>query len=286
MPKGRHVPTVASARLTSELRNRRERAGMSQEAVAEEMGWDGSKLYRIENDKSRILQRDVNRLLKLYGVEGEEAEAILELARLAREPDWWHQYSGAIPEWFQVYVVLEAAASHVLGYESELVPGILQTEAYARAIMRTAPAPGADEEIEDKVKVRATRQTRLSEPGAPQVWLVLNEATIRRVVGGRAVMGEQLEHLVKLARLRNVTLQVLPFEVGEHSAMHGSFSLLKFPGPNNPDKVYLEQHTGGLYIQKPADVEWYSLIFDHLRARALGPDQTVEMFRALAADLR
>jgi transcriptional regulator with XRE-family HTH domain len=285
MAHGAHIPTVASARLASELRGQRDKVGMSQETVAEHMGWAQSKLYRIENDRSRVLLRDVKRLLALYGTDKDQAEVIMELARLAREPDWWHRYSGVIPEWFQVYVVLEASASHVLGYDSELVPGIMQTERYARAIMSTAPGTEPDEEIANKVKLRTNRQDRLTEQNPLNVWVVLNEAVIRRTVGGPEVMREQIEHLIKLAALRNVTLQVLPFTSGEHSAMAGSFKLLKFAEPNDPDKVYLEQHTSSLYAQKPQDVEWYKLIFDHLRARALGPEETTAMFRAVADGL-
>ncbi|WP_219471712.1 helix-turn-helix domain-containing protein [Nonomuraea rhizosphaerae] len=286
MARGKHIPTVASMRLARELYAQRDRTGLSQAAVAEEMGWAESKLNRIENDKSRVLQRDVKRLLKLYGTEEAEAEAIVELSRLAGEPEWWHQYSGAIPEWFQVYVVLEASASDLLGYESELVPGIMQTERYARAIMFTAPSPfESDEEITGTIQVRANRQARLTAKDRPNVWLVLNEAVIRRVVGGRDTMREQLEHLIKVARLRNVTLQVLPFAGGEHSAMHGSFRLLKFSTPADPDKVYLEQQIGGLYTQKPDEVERYRLMFDHLRARALGPQDTIAMLGAAVADL-
>ncbi len=283
--KGRHVPTVASARLASELRSKRADAGLSQEAVAEQMGWAESKLYRIENDKSRVLIRDVKRLLDLYGVTGREEQALLELARQAREPDWWHQYSGAIPEWFQVYVMLESAASHLFGYESEFVPGFMQTDGYTRAIMSTAPTRDDDEEIENKIKVRANRRVRLTGDNPLNVWLVLNEAVIRRMVGGRQVMREQIEHLISLARRRNVTLQVLPFDTGEHAAMHGMFYLLKFPTPGDPDKVYLEQQIGALYTQKPHEVERYALSFDHLRARALGPDQTIEMLRSVAVEL-
>lgn len=286
MAQGRHVPTVASTRLARELRSLRGSAGLSQEAVAEEMGWNESKLNRIENDKSRVLIRDIRRLLRLYGVEGDEADAILELGRLAREPDWWHQYSGAIPEWFQVYVVLEASVSRLLTYQSELVHGIMQTERYARAIMSTAPTPYTDEEIEDQIKVRATRQARLTAENPPEIWAVLNEAAIRRTVGGRDVMREQVEHLAKLARLRKVTLQVLPFAVGEHGAMHGAFTLMEFPISDDPDKLYMEQQIGGRYTQKADEVGRYRLMFDHLRAQALGPDQTIEMLRAVAAELR
>ncbi|GAA4234688.1 helix-turn-helix transcriptional regulator [Actinomadura meridiana] len=283
--KGRHIPTVASARLARELRAQRERTGFNQEIVAEEMGWAESKLYRIENDKSRVLQRDVKRLLKMYGVDGEEADALVELARLARQPDWWHQYSGAIPKWLQVYVVLEASASHVFGYESEFVPGIIQTDEYARAIMSTAPYPDTEDDVDGMIAVRATRQARLHEEPTLEVWFVLNEAAIRRVVGGPEVMRRQIEHLIKVAQLRNVTLQVLPFEAGEHCAMHGMFYLLRFPEHDDPDKVYLEQQIGGIYTQKPDEVDRYTLMYDHLRARALSPRQTIEMFRAVAAEL-
>ncbi|MEV5411608.1 helix-turn-helix transcriptional regulator [Thermopolyspora sp. NPDC052614] len=285
MTRSKHIPTVASARLARELRSLRDQAGLSQEIVAEEMGWAGSKLYRIENDRSRVLVRDVKRLLRLYGTDEKQAEAVIELARLAGEPDWWHQYSGAIPEWFQVYVVLEASASHIFGYESELIPGIMQTERYVRAIMSTAPGADSDEEIERRIKLRVDRQARLTEKHAPNFWLVINEAAIRRVVGGREVMCDQIEHLIHLTQLRNVTLQVLPFEVGAHSAMAGSFSLLKFPAADDPDKVYVEQHIGGLYIQKSQDVSWYSRAFDYLRAQALGPAQTLAMLRSVMAEL-
>ncbi|MEU5990888.1 helix-turn-helix transcriptional regulator [Spirillospora sp. NPDC047418] len=285
MAPGRHVPTVASTRLARELRSLRGQAGLSQEAVAEEMGWNESKLTRIENDKSRVLVRDVKRLLGLYKVEGDAADAMLELARLAREPDWWHQYSGAIPEWFQVYVVLEASASQVFQYEAEFVPGVMQTEGYTRAIMSTAPSADTDDEIADKVQVRAARQARLGGEDALEFWAVLNESVIRRLVGGREVMREQVKHLIKLARFRNVTLQVLPFSAGEHGAMHGTFTLLKFREPGDPDKVYMEQQTSCLYIQKAEEVDTYRLISDHLRARALDPNQTIEMLRAVAAEL-
>ncbi|MFC5834048.1 helix-turn-helix domain-containing protein [Nonomuraea insulae] len=285
MARGKHIPTVASTRLASELRNQREKAGMSQEAVAEQMGWAESKLYRIENDKSRVLQRDIKRLLSLYGTESAQAEVITELGRLAGEPDWWHQYSGAIPEWFQVYVVLEASASRHLGYDSELVPGIMQTERYARAIMMTTPDRGPDEEIENQLKVRKSRQVRLSGANPLNLWLILNEGVIRRMVGGPDVMREQVERLIEVAQLRNVTVQVLPFKAGEHSAMHGSFTILEFPTPHDPDKVYLEQQIGGIYTQKTHEVERYKVMFDDLRARALGPRETIAMFRSIVTEL-
>jgi transcriptional regulator with XRE-family HTH domain len=284
--RGKHVPTVASGRLARELRDRREKAGMSQEAVAEEMGWAESKLYRIENDKSRVLIRDVKRLLKLYKVRGKREEAaLLELARRAGEPEWWHPYSGEIPEWFHLFVVLESSASELNGYESELVPGIMQTEGYMRAILSMAPNSDDDDAIETKIEVRMKRQARLTGDDPLSVWLVLNEAVIRRVVGGPKVMRDQLDHLVELSELRNVTLQVLPCSAGEHPAMHGAFNLLKFPTPGDPDKVYLEEKVGGIYTQKPHEVDRYALTFDHLRARAYGPEQTRALLEEAAVEL-
>lgn len=285
MVRSTHIPTVASSRLAAELRAERERVSLTREAVAHEMGWAATKVWRMENDKSRILARDVKRLIKLYGVDDDKSEALLELAKQAREPAWWHRYSGTIPEWFQVFVVLEASASEVRGYESELVPGIMQTEAYARAILSTAPILDSDEEIDKKIAVRVARQARLTSDNPLNIWMVVNEAVIRRAVGGPKVMRDQLDRLMALAELRNVTLQVLPFDSGEHAAMLGSFKLLRFPDGGNPDKVYVELPTGGVYTQKGDEVERYSLTFDHLRARALGPEQTIKLIRQVAAKL-
>lgn len=284
MAQGRHVPTAASDLLTGRLRTAREQAGLTWETVAEEMGWSESKLYRIENDKSRVLTRDVTRLLRLYGVSGDKAEALLELARQAREPEWWHRYSAAIPEWFRVFVMLEGAASEELGYEPELVPGILQTEAYARAIVATAPPTVTEELIQERVAVRLGRQTRLDGQQPLRVWFVLNEAVLRRNVGGPAVMGEQVERLAALAARRNVTLQVLPFGAGAHPAMEGSFAVLRFPRDDVPDRVYVDLHVGAAYFQAPAEIERCRWVLDSLRASALSPDDTADLLRTCAVE--
>jgi transcriptional regulator with XRE-family HTH domain len=279
---GAHMPTVRSRRLTVELRNFREQAGLTGEQVAEAMGWSTAKVYRLEGDKVRILVRDVGRLLTLYGIEAAEREAVLELARQARLKDWWQQYSGAIPEWFQFYVGLEAAASAQRRYESELVPGLLQTERYARAIMSTAPVP-EDDDVERQIAVRMERQKRLTSDDPPNLWLVLNEAVIRRTVGGPEVMRDQLAHLTEMATRKNITLQVLPFTAGAHSAMHGAFCIIQFPAEVDQDVVYLEEQTGALYLEKPEDVHRYSLMFDYLRAQALSPKDSVALIAQLAA---
>ena len=224
-------------------------AGLTGEQVAEPMGWSVAKGYRIEGDKVRILVRDVTRLLNLYQVTGAQADAVLELARQARVKDWWQQYSGAIPEWFQFYVGLEAAASEVHSYDSELVPGIFQTEDYVRAIMSTAPVPDGDD-VERQILVRMERQKRLTATDAPNLWVVLNEAVIRRTVGGAKVMREQLRRLAEISALSHVTVQVLGYDAGAHAAMHGSFKNMQFPDPADTDVVYVEAQTGALRQQR------------------------------------
>jgi transcriptional regulator with XRE-family HTH domain len=276
--------TVRSRRLAVELRQFREAAGLTGEQVAEAMGWSVAKVYRIEGDKVRILVRDVQRLLNLYKISGAQADAVLELARQARGKDWWHQYSGAIPEWFQFYVGLEAAVSAMHGYDSELVPGLLQTEDYVRAIMSTAPAPDGDEK-ERQITVRMERQKRLTAADAPVLWAVLNEGVIRRVVGGAKVMKAQLRQLADMSTMGNVTVQVLAYDAGAHPAMHGAFTIMQFPEPVDPDVVYVEAQTGALYLEKTEDVHRYSLMFDYLRAQALSPEASRDLMAQLAGNM-
>jgi transcriptional regulator with XRE-family HTH domain len=278
---GAHIRTIGSRRLVIELKRLREHAGLTGEQVADQMGWSAAKVYRIEGDRVRVLARDVQRLLKLYGVAGEQADAVLELARLARAKDWWHQYSGAIPEWFQFYVGLEAATTAMHEYNAELVTGLLQTEAYARAVMAAAMRGDDDDDTERQIAVRLERQKRLTAPDAPVLWAVMNEAVLHRQVGGPAVMRDQLARIGQLAARPNVTIQVLPYAAGAHPAMLGSFTVMKFPDPADRDIVYIEAETGALYLEKPDDVNRYSLMIDYLRAQALGPAES----RALIAQL-
>ena len=281
---GAHMRTVRSRRLASELKQFREAAGLTGEQVAEEMGWSGAKVYRIEGDKVRILVRDVTRLLKLYEIDGAHRDAVLELARQARIKDWWHQYSGAIPEWFQFYVGLEAAATALHCYDAEVVTGLLQTDGYMRTIMSMA-ADRATEEVERQIAVRMERQKRLTEREPLDLWAVLNEAVIRRMVGGPQVMREQLRHLVDMSTRSNVTVQVLAYDAGAHPAMNGAFRVMQFPERVDPDVVYLETLTGGLYLEKTEDVRRYSLMFDYLRAQALSPEASRDLMARLAAEM-
>jgi transcriptional regulator with XRE-family HTH domain len=269
-------PTVKRRRLAAELRSYRDRAGLTIEEVAQGLEWSTAKISRIENARVSVLPRDVKFLLGVYGVEedGEEWEALLTLTRESRQKGWWHDYGDAIPEGFETYVGLEADATALRTYESEYVPGLLQTEDYARAVMRATMLTAGDEEIERHVAVRMVRQERLTGPGAPEIWAVVSEAVIRRVVSGEPVMRAQLSRLVEASRQPNITLQVLPFSVGAHAGMDGAFMILGFPAPTDPDVTYVHYYTGTLYLEKPEDLARYTQMFDHLRAAALPVGQS------------
>src|SRR5580658_1100161 len=224
-------PTVKRRRLASELRRYREVAGLTNEEVATRLEWSMAKISRIENARVSVLPRDVKFLLREYGLsERNEAwELLLTLARESRTKGWWHQYGDAIPDWFQVYVGLEAEAATVSKYDSEFVPGLLQTDDYARAIHRASFIKETDEEIERRVQVRIARQELLTANGRPELWFILDEAVIRRLVGGKDAMRRQLLHLVEATTLPNVTIQVIPFAAGAHPSMDGPFTILRFP---------------------------------------------------------
>jgi len=294
---GSHIPNARSRRLTAELRVRREKAGLNWEKVARQMGWSTSKVYRIEADKVGVILRDVRRLLTLYKVTGAQREALLELAKQARAEGWWHKYADAIPEWFQFYVGLEAEATTLRAYESELVPGLLQTEGYARAILATSPiaregdgdGDGDGGAITRRVEIRRRRQERLIPPPAGEnsltAWFVLNEAVIRRPVGGAEVMRGQLDRLREVAAQENVTVQVLPYSAGAHPAMQGPYHLLGFVAADYSDVVYLESLTGSTYLEKAEDVERYGMTFDRLCAQALDPKESDACIAQAAEEL-
>lgn len=284
----RPSPTVRGRRLRYELRQLREQRGLTIEQVAERSGgdWTPSAISRWETGDRRIRPVDLRVLLDIYDVRGDQREVLLTLAREARQRGWWQSYrSDAVPEWFQVYLGLEAEAASIHQYGSELVPGLFQTAEYYRAFMRAAPAADNDEAIERKIAVRTERQERLASDDPPACWAVLNEAVIRRVVGGPDVMRDQLNHIVELANRSHISVQVLPFTAGAHPAMDGSFIILGFPDAPDPDVVYLESQTGSLYLEKPPEVERYRAMFNHLVAKALDPEVSVSLIAEAAAAL-
>ncbi|MFG2016334.1 helix-turn-helix domain-containing protein [Actinomadura geliboluensis] len=271
----RRSPTVRKRRLAAELRRLRKERGLTREQVAERIGCAPVTITRIETGQSGARLGEVSLMLEVYGVTGDEREALLQVAKDARKRGWWHQYSSTMPTWFQVYVGLEGEAASVQDYQSEVVPGVLQTEEYARATYLAEAVVPSEEEVNRQISLRMERQKRLLEAeDAPDMWFVVNEAAIRRQVGGPVIMRGQLELLLELSRRPNVTLQILPFTAGAHPAMQGGFTILGFPEPADPATVYVEYRRGSLYLEKPDEVDNYVLIFNHLRAQASGREQS------------
>jgi hypothetical protein len=272
-------PTVKRRRLAAELHASRERAGLTIDDVAQLLEWSAAKVSRIENARVRVLPRDVKHLLRVYRVKegGPDWDMLVMLARESHQKGWWHAYGDAMGEGLKTLIGLETAAATLRTYENECVPGLLQTEDYARSIIRTALSAETDDDIERYVTVRMARQTRMAESPATELWAVIGEAVIRRPVGGGPVMRAQLAQLLEASHRPNVTLQVMPFGVGAHPGMEGSFMMLGFPEPADQDVVYVNYSTGSLFLEKPEEVERSALIFNHLRAAALSISQSREM---------
>jgi transcriptional regulator with XRE-family HTH domain len=259
---------------------------MTIEQVAEVLEWSSGKVSKIENARVSVMPRDVRRLLDVYGItEGEERELLLTLSRESRERGWWQQHGETVPEWFATYVGLEAEASTIAVYQAEIVPGLLQTRRYAAALHRAALMNATEEEIERHVAVRMERQARLEQQDAPQVWVVLNEAAICRLVGDREVMHEQLLRLAEAASAPNMTLQVLPFSAGAHASMDSAFWIVGFDPPTDGEVVYFEHPTCSLYVEKPDEVARYRLVYEHLRAASLSLDASRRLLARSAEDL-
>ncbi|MFI6522097.1 helix-turn-helix domain-containing protein [Spirillospora sp. NPDC050679] len=275
-------PTVLRILLGSQLRRLREASGISTEQAGYEIRGSHSKISRMELGRVGFKERDVADLLTLYGVhDTAERAPLLELAREANTPGWWHRYGDVLPAWFETYLGLEEAASLLRCYEVQFVPGLLQTEEYARAVVRLGHPDATDEEVERRVRVRTTRHERFTAPGAPTLWAVLDEGVLRRPLGGAEVMRGQIEHLIAMAELPNVTLQVVPFGAGGHAAAGGPFTILRFAEPGLSDVVYLEQLTSALYLDKPTDIDTYMRTMNNLCITAARPDLTVRLLQEI-----
>jgi Domain of unknown function (DUF5753)/Helix-turn-helix domain len=264
--------------LGSQLRRLRESCGVSREAAGYSIRASESKISRMELGRVSFKARDVADLLTLYGVTDEtEREALLNLARESGVAGWWHSYNDVLPSWFQTYVGLEAAASQIHTYQVQFVHGLLQTEDYTHAVVASGHRPGIpEEEVERRVALRMERQKLLLGENAPAFHCVLDEAALRRPFGGHAVMDAQLRRLVEISEWPNVTLQVVPFELGGHPAESGAFTILRFPELEVPDVVYLEQLTSSLYLDKPEDVAGYAEVMERLFQSSLSPAKTRE----------
>lgn len=278
-------PTIVRMLLGNQLRRLREAAGVSPDQAGYEIRASRSKISRLENGRVSFKDRDVADLLSLYGVIDEQVRtSILALAKRANIPGWWSSYSDILPEWFSAYLSLEASASIIRGFEMQFVHGLFQTADYARAVTSLGHKSAAAEEIERRVALRITRQGLLTRPDPPRIWLVMDEAVLRRPVGGRQVLRAQLRHLAEISTLPHVTIQVMPFSRGGHAAAGGSFTLLRFAEPDLPDVVYIEQLTSALYLDQRDDVDHYLEVADQLSAEALTPVDTVSLLTSIIAD--
>ena len=280
-----HSPTVRRRRLALELRRLREAARLTCEEVAEHLECSASKISRVETGRVSVSPRDVRDMLELYGVPAEQRESLVQLARDSRQKGWWHAYSDTMQPQMATYIGLESAASEIRIYEVSLIPGLLQTEDYARAVIKAGMVNSPAEDIERRVALLMARQPAVVRDDPPKVWAVLDEAALRRRVGGAGVMRLQLEHLLAQAALPNVAVQVIPFGGGAHPAMGRPFIILVFPERVDTDVVYLEDLTSSLYLEDVAEVDRYNVFFNHLRATALSFDDSAALITSVLKEM-
>jgi transcriptional regulator with XRE-family HTH domain len=281
-PEREGGPTVRRMLVGAQLRRLRTERGISREQAAEAIRGSEWKIHRLENGQVGFKDRDIVDLLALYGVtDPGELDGLLAMAREANTPGWWHQYGDLLPQWFRAYVDLESAATLIRTYEGQLVPGLLQTEDYLRAVVGGAYLDEAPAEVERRVALRLGRQALLEREHAPRLWAVVDEAALRRPVGGHQVMREQLERLVEATKLPHVTLQVLPLSAGAHPAMTGAFSVLRFFDQELPDVVYVEHLTNALYLDRRDDVNQFLHVMDTISVRAASPDKTADILHRI-----
>jgi transcriptional regulator with XRE-family HTH domain len=278
-------PTIRRKRLGIELRRLREQARLTCEDVGQRLDCSGTRISRMETGRISVRPGDVRELLEIYGVTGTEADSLVQLAREARRKGWWHTYGRVLPTWFEPYVGLESEAARLRDFQSMVVPGLLQTEDYARAVLRAGPGAGAAEDIDRKVALRMARQAILGQAAPPDLWVVLSESVLRGQVGGPTVMRAQLARLIDVAAQPNVTLQVLPFAATAHVHPISPFTLLDFPDAADPTVVYLEHLTGSLLLEDADEVRGYTVVFDHLRAEALGTGPSADLITQAVAEL-
>ena len=277
MPGKRQTPTVRLRRLAAELRSLRDTSGLTRETVVERTGINAATLYRIEHGRVRPQTRTLRTLLDLYIVDHEKQAELVALLRDARQRGWLHAYQSELPEHYTTYIGFEGEAHSVWDYESLFVPGLLQTEDYARAVIRGGLPNASRDEVERRVEVRMERQTLLHNENPLKLWGIVDEAALRRQVGGPEVMQAQYQYLIEVSELPHVTFQVIPFDAGAHPGMPGSFILLRFGDAAIPDVIYVDTMAGELFLEEVADVRRYKLVFEHLRAVAASPEASLSL---------
>jgi DNA-binding XRE family transcriptional regulator len=279
-------PTVQRMLVGAKLRRLRTDLGLSRDQAADHIRASEWKIHRLENGQVSFKERDLLDLLHLYQVQDpQEIADTLALARDANHPGWWQHYGDVLPAWFRAYVDLESAASLIRTYEGQYIPGLLQTDDYIRAVVHGAHLTDTTEDVGRRVRLRMARQTVLTREAPPRLWAVIDEAALRRPVGGPEVMRGQLERLIEATKLATVTLQVLGFAAGAHPAMAGAFSVLRFPDQELPDVVYLEHLTGASYLEKRDEVERYLDIMEIMCIEAEPPGRTVELLQRILEEL-
>ena len=282
---GPQGPTALRIVLGNQLRQLREASRITTGAAGQAIRASHAKISRMELGRVGFKERDVADLLTLYGITDEqERGAFLALARRSNVPGWWHHYSDVLPSWFEMYLGLEQASSVIRTYEPQLVPGLLQTQEGARAVILLGNAGESADDIDRRVALRMKRQRVLTQPGAPSLWAVVDEASLWRL-DGRSAMQEQIRHLIEMAELPNVTLQVMPFYSGAHAAVGGPFTILRFSEPDLPDIVYLEQLTSALYLDKDHDVQHYLMVMDRLCVQAKHPAETIRFLSSTLKEI-
>lgn len=292
MSEGVTGSTVPRRQLGRYLRDLRGKARLTVRAAATELEWSEAKIWRIETGQTSMRSLDVEAICRAYGADGDLTQALMGLARETKGRGWWHSYGDVIPEWFDLYIGLEEAASELHWYEAELVPGLFQTADYARSLIRADNPDMGEEEIEGRVHVRIARQGLLTRVTAtPTVDVALNEAVLRRPVGGREVMAGQLGRLVEVTEYPNVSMRVVPFEAGLHRGlMSGPFVMLRFPGnedgrESEPPTVYVDGFTGALYLDKPKELERYNEAFNSIWGSALDDANSRRLLEQAAREL-
>ncbi|MFJ4691967.1 helix-turn-helix domain-containing protein [Streptomyces sp. NPDC088766] len=275
-------PTARRRRLSIELKKLREQSALTCAQVGQALDWSGSKVNRMETGSGRVQPSDIDALCRFYGTGDEMREFLKSLARQAKVRGWWQVHGSGVPEWFNIYIGLEQDASTFRQYQCEVLPGLMQTHAYASELHRTG-AHMTTADIDRAVRVRMERQDMLSRPDAPEAWFVVNEGALRNVIGDRALMREQLERVLDAVRLPAVTLQVLPFDSGTYPTT-GSFTMLGFPAPEDPDIVYRDGITDAIYLEGEHHVREYTRAFDGLRAAALSPQRSTHLIESISKE--
>ncbi|MFI1923693.1 helix-turn-helix domain-containing protein [Streptomyces sp. NPDC020377] len=272
-------PTARRRRLSIELKKLREQSTLTCAQVGAGLDWSGSKVNRMETGNGRVQPSDIDALCRFYDTSDELREFLKSLARQAKMRGWWQVHGAGVPEWFNIYIGLEQDASTFRQYQCELLPGLMQTHAYISELHKTSGYM-SPEDIDKAVRVRMERQDMLRQSDAPDAWFIVNEVALRNVIGDRALMREQVEHILDVAQLPAVTLQVLPFDSGTYPVT-GSFTMLGFPAPEDPDIVYRDGITDAVYLEGEHHVREYTRAFDGLRAAALSPHRSARLIETI-----